>query len=144
LLAIEHISLRLALAIYSFTDMGHYALLDENNIVVNVITGRDEHEVIDGIDDWEKYYSEFTGYKVKRTSYNTTAGTHTSGGTPFRKNYAAIGGYYDENLDAFIHPKNFPSWVLDEETCLWEPPTPQPTDRSTWWDEENQVWADFE
>ena len=124
--------------------MAHYAFLDKNNVVVQVITGRDENEVIDGIDDWEKHYSEFSGYKVLRTSYNTYGGVNLKGGEPFRKNYAAIGGYYDENLDAFIHPKPYPSWVLDEETCIWEPPTPQPTDRPTWWDEENQVWVDYE
>jgi hypothetical protein len=124
--------------------MAHYALLDENNIVTSVITGRDEHEAIDGISDWEKAYSEVTGFKALRTSYNTYGGVHLSGGIPFRKNYAAIGGYYDENLDAFIHPKNFPSWILNEETCTWEPPTPQPTDRLTWWDEENLTWADIE
>jgi hypothetical protein len=124
--------------------MGHYALLDKDNVVVQVITGRNEDEVVDGISDWEKHYSDFTGYRVLRTSYNTYGGVHQNGGTPHRKNYAAIGGYYDDALDAFIHPKPYPSWTLDETTCVWQAPIPQPTDRATWWDEENQSWVDLD
>jgi hypothetical protein len=124
--------------------MAHYAFLDDNNIVVQVITGRDEEESIDGITDWEQHYSEFSGYKVKRTSYNTYANEHQSGGIPFRKNYASIGGYYDEALDGFVPPKPFESWTLNETTCNWEPPTPQPTDYATWWDEATLSWVAFE
>ena len=123
--------------------MGHYALLDKDNIVVQVITGRNEGEVVDGISDWEQYYSDFTGLRAVRTSYNTYGGVHLNGGTPHRMNYAAIGGYYDERLDAFIHPKQYPSWTLDEETCTWQPPTPQPQDRSTYWDEATLSWIDL-
>ena len=81
--------------------------------MTSVIVGKDEGE--DGI-DWEAYYG------AKRTSYNTRGGVHQLGGTPFRKNYAGIGYYYDSQRDAFISPKPFPSWVLNEETCLWEVP----------------------
>jgi hypothetical protein len=122
--------------------MGHYALLDKDNIVVQVITGRNEDEVVDGISDWEKYYSDFTGLRAVRTSYNTYSGVHQKGGTPHRMNYAAIGGYYDDRLDAFIHPKPYPSWILNETTCTWEPPIPQPvTENGSWWDDENQQWV---
>ena len=71
--------------------MGHYAFLDENNIVTEVITGKDENEVVEGISDWETYYGEFRGQVCKRTSYNTYHNEHKLGGTPFRKNYAGIG-----------------------------------------------------
>jgi hypothetical protein len=91
--------------------MAHYAYLNENNIVVGVIVGRNEGE--DGI-DWEQYYG------AKRTSYNTFAGKHISGGTPFRKNYAGIGYSYDLARDAFIPPKPDGEYVLNEETCQWE------------------------
>jgi hypothetical protein len=108
--------------------MAHYALLDENNIVVNVITGRDENDVVDDIVDWEQHYSEVTGFNCKRTSYNTYANEHKENKTPFRKNYAMIGGSYDEENDDFIPPKIFPSWTLNEETFLWEPPYKAPKD----------------
>jgi hypothetical protein len=97
--------------------MAHYAFLDENSIVTEVITGKDENE--DGI-DWEQYYGEFRGQVCKRTSYNTRAGTHISGGEPFRKNYAGIGYTYDPDRDAFIPPKPDGDYILNEETCLWE------------------------
>lgn len=99
--------------------MAHYALLDENNIVTNVIVGRNEDEVIDGISDWEAHYSEVTGQVCKRTSYNTYGGVNEKG-TAFRKNYAMIGGMYDPIRDAFIAPKpDNGEWTLNEETCLW-------------------------
>ena len=84
--------------------------------------------------DWEEYY------KAKRTSYNTRGGVHTEGGTPFRKNYAGIGYRYDEALDAFIPPKPFESWFLNEETCLWEPPVPMPESGPHTWNEETLSW----
>ena len=102
--------------------MAHYALLDENNVVVNVICGCDECEEY----DWEKIYEENSGLKCRRTSFNTFNGIHCSGGEPFRMNYASIGGTYDEDKDAFIPPKPYNSWVLNEETCSWEPPIPPP------------------
>lgn len=101
--------------------MAHYALL-EDNIVIQVITGLDE----DGEEDWEQVYGERMGMVCKRTSYNTVGGVHRTGGTPFRKNYAGIGYSYDEQRDAFIPPKPLDSFVLNEETCLWETPYPAP------------------
>ena len=102
--------------------MAHYALLD-NNLVINVIVGVDENE---GGEDWEQVYGERLGMVCKRTSYNTSHGVHRNGGTPFRKNYAGIGFTYDEERDAFIPPKPLGSFVLNEETCDWEPPYPMP------------------
>jgi hypothetical protein len=120
--------------------MAHYALLDENNTVVNVITGWDEDQLIEGKDP-ETWYGEFHNLKCKRTSRNTHAGVHVEGGTPFRKNYAVIGGVYDESRDAFIGPKPFPSWTLDEEKCCWVPPTPEPKDEKLYyWDEATVSW----
>jgi hypothetical protein len=118
--------------------MAHYALIDEDNIVVNVITGKDEGE--DGI-DWEDYYGTFTGLTCKRTSYNTHANQHSNGGEPFRKNYAAIGMIWDEARDAFYYPKPFESFALNEETCLWEAPFPMPNDGNLYsWNEEEGAW----
>ena len=96
--------------------MAHYALLDKNNIVVQVITGKDENE---GIYDWEQFYTQETRLTAKRTSYNTVGGVHLMGGTPFRKNYAGIGYTYDPVRDAFIPPQPTPDAVLDEATCQW-------------------------
>lgn len=118
--------------------MAHYAFLDENNIVTEVIVGKNEDE--DGI-NWEQHYGSFRNQVCKRTSYNTTGGVHNSGGTPYRKNYAGIGYTYDAQRDAFIPPKPFNSWVLDEDTCLWNPPTPMPDDGQMYtWNEETTSW----
>jgi hypothetical protein len=84
--------------------MAHFAFLDENNIVTEVIVGIDETETIEGKDP-ETWYSEFRGQTCKRTSYNTRGGVHVNGGTPFRGNYAGIGYEYREDLDAFIPPQ---------------------------------------
>ena len=92
--------------------MAHYALLNGANFVVQVVVGSG--------DDLESYYAELMGLTCKRTSYNTQGGVHSAGGTPFRKNYAGIGYTYDAARDAFIPPKPYPSWVLVEESCLWE------------------------
>jgi hypothetical protein len=119
--------------------MAHYAFLDENKIVTEVIVGKDEGE--DGI-DWEQWYGEFRGQTCKRTSYNTVAGVHLNGGTPFRKNYAGIGFSYDEARDAFIGPKPFDSWILDEDSCTWHAPVAHPGDGSFYiWNEEDQEWV---
>jgi len=108
-------------------------MLDENNIVVQVIVGKNENE--DGV-DWEQYYGG------KRTSFNTIGGVHQLGGTPFRKNYAGIGYTYDATRDAFLPPQPFPSWVLSEDTCLWDAPTPMPTDDQRYvWDEATTSWV---
>jgi hypothetical protein len=96
--------------------MAHYAVLNPNNIVVNVFVGKDE--TTPGT-NWEEYYSQ-PGARVKRTSYNTIGGVHILGGVPFRKNYAGIGFSYSDELDAFIPPKPEGDWVLNPESCLWE------------------------
>lgn len=122
--------------------MAHYAFLDENNIVVEVIVGRDE---TDNLLDWEQHYSEVKGLVCKRTSYNTSGNIHLLGGTPFRKNYASIGFYYDQDKDAFIPPKPFNSWILNNETCLWEPPVSKPDNANSYeWDEQNVNWKIIE
>lgn len=122
--------------------MAHYVILDSNNIVVNGFVGRNEGE--DGV-DWEQYYS------AKRTSYNTRGGVHYDPITnepsadqskAYRKNYAGIGYSYDQERDAFIPPKPYPSWLLNESTCLWDAPVPYPTDGQMYlWDEDNQQWT---
>ena len=119
--------------------MAHYSFLDENNIVTEVIVGKDEGE---DNTDWEVHYGNFRNQVCKRTSYNTSGGVHNEGGIPFRKNYAGIGFTYDEQRDAFIPPKPFSSWILNEDTCLWEPPVPYPTDGEQYtWNEEELEWV---
>ena len=119
--------------------MAHYAFLDENNIVIEVIVGKDEGD--DGV-DWEAHYGAFRGQTCKRTSYNTHGGVHSSGGTPFRKNYAGIGYSYNQLRDAFIPPKPYSSWTLNEDTCLWESPVPYPDDGNLYvWDEITTAWV---
>jgi len=118
--------------------MAHYTFLDNNNIVTEVIVGKDEGEENT---DWEFHYGNFRGQVCKRTSYNTSGGTHSSGGTPFRKNYAGIGYFYDLTRDAFIAQKPYASFILNEETCLWEAPVPYPTDGERYtWNEETISW----
>lgn len=117
--------------------MAHYAFLDENNIVTEVITGCDETGT-----DWEEHYGNARGQVCKRTSYNTLGGVHELGGKPFRKNYAGIGFVYDEQRDAFIPPQPYASWVLNESTCLWEPPYPYPDQENMYyWDEAITKWV---
>ena len=111
--------------------MAHYAFLDENNIVTEVIPGRNEDEIVDGISDWEKYYGEFRGQVCKRTSFNGN----------IRFNYAGIGYTYDVVRDAFIAPKPHNSWILDEATCTWNAPTPMPLDGKPYhWVEDDLNW----
>ena len=120
--------------------MAHYAFLDEHYVVTEVIVGKDESNY-----DWEAHYGQFRGQLCKRTSYNTRGGVHSEGGTPFRKNYAGIGYTYDPQRDAFIPPKPFASWVLDESTCLWAAPTPMPTDGKMYrWDEDTTSWVEMQ
>jgi hypothetical protein len=119
--------------------MAHYAFLDQNNIVTEVIVGKDEGE--EGV-DWEQHYGSFRGQTCKRTSYNTHGGQHKLGGTPLRMNYAGIGFFYDAGRDAFIPPKPYPSWVLNDATCLWDAPIPYPTDGKDYvWDESTVSWV---
>lgn len=118
--------------------MAHYAFLDDSSIVTHVIVGKEENE--NGI-DWEQFYATEVGQPCKRTSYNTCANTHRLGGTPFRKNYAGIGYTFDADRDAFIPPKPYDSWVLDENTCTWVAPKPQPDDGQRYhWDESSLSW----
>ncbi len=112
--------------------MAHYAFLDKDGIVTEVITGRDETETVDGISDWETYYGNIRNQDCVRTSYNGN----------IRYNYAGIGFTYDEERDAFIPPKPYESWVLDEETCQWAAPIPYPEDDVMYqWDEEAIDWV---
>lgn len=112
--------------------MAHYAFLDDNNIVTEVITGIDETELIEGLDT-ETWYGNFRGQVCKRTSYNAN----------IRKNYAGIGFTFDAELDAFIPPKPFASWVLNEETCNWQAPVPMPEGNYRW-DEASMSWLEVE
>ena len=108
--------------------MAHYAFLDENNLVTEVIPGKDESDLTH---NWEEYYGGIRGQVCKRTSYNGN----------IRKNYAGVGYTYDAGRDAFIAPKPYPSWTLNESTCQWEAPTPYPTDGLTYrWDEPTLSW----
>lgn len=110
--------------------MAHYAFLDEKNIVVEVIAGIDETELIDNVTP-EEWYQNWKGLRCIRTSYNGK----------IRKNYAGIGYFYDEKKDAFIAPKPFTSWILDAETCKWIAPVDRPDNDSDYlWSEELGDW----
>jgi hypothetical protein len=120
--------------------MAHYAFLDENNIVTEVIVGKDEG---DEGRDWEQWYGEFRGQTCKRTSYNTIGGIHNNGGTPFRKNYAGIGYTYRADIDAFVPPQPFASWTLNVD-AQWEPPVAMPQDGKMYsWDESTTSWTEI-
>ena len=97
---------------------------------------------VNGID----FLTKLTGWAVwKQTSYNTHGGIHTLGGTPFRKNHAGVGFTYDEDRDAFIAPKPYNSWTLNEDTCQWDSPVPYPTDGKRYtWDESTTNWVEVE
>jgi hypothetical protein len=127
--------------------MAHFALLDENNIVTFVTVGRDED------DGKEAELSARTGQVYKQTSYNTRGGVYYTPNTntpdpdqskAFRKNYAGLGYTYDDVIDGFIPPKPYPSWLLNTNTGLWEPPIPYPTDGKQYtWDETTQSWIEI-
>ena len=110
--------------------MAHYAFLDENNIVTEVIVGIDETELIEGLDP-ETWYANFRGQVCKRTSYNGN----------IRKQYAGIGFSYNPVNDVFIRPQPFPSWSLNENFD-WEPPTPKPEGFGWTWDEPSLSWVE--
>lgn len=124
--------------------MAHFAKLDENNIVTFVTKGRQED------DGKEQELFDRTGDVYRQTSYNTHGGIHYNAETgevsedqskAYRKNYAGLGYTYDEELDAFIPPKPYDSWVLNEDTCLWEAPFPYPEDGEMYfWDESEGTW----
>ena len=111
--------------------MAHYAFLNENNVVTEVITGIDETELIEGLDT-ETWYGNFRGQTCKRTSYNNN----------IRKQYASIGFTYDAVNDVFVAPQPYPSWSLDNNFD-WQPPTPMPTEGRWYWDEDNLSWTEL-
>ena len=114
--------------------MSHFAKV-ENGVVTQVIVI--EQDVVD-----TGLFGDPASWV--QTSYNTNAGVHRNGGTPMRKNYAGIGYIYDSVRDAFYAPSPYPSWILNEDTCVWEAPIamPEPTEGTYYtWDEENQAWA---
>lgn len=124
--------------------MAHYAILDANNVVINIINGKDEN---DPLHNWEEIYG------AKRTSINTKCGVHyephsnipsDDQSKAFRKNYAHIGFTYDPVRDAFVPPKPYPSWILNEDTCVWEAPVPYPEEKNGQfyvWDEAAMSWV---
>lgn len=111
--------------------MAHYAFLDDNNVVTEVITGRHETEVVNGISDWEAYYGGIRGQVCKRTSYHGN----------IRRRFAGIGSTYSPDLDMFIEPKPYPSWSLDSNGD-WQPPIAKPDADGLWqWHEDTQEWT---
>ena len=119
--------------------MAHFAEVDENNIVLRVLVVDDLNE-----SNGQEFLATTLGLGGTwiKTSYNTHAGVHSNGGTPLRKNYAGIGYTYDSGRDAFIPPKTYPSWVLNEESCVYEAPVAKPTDGALYtWNEETTSWA---
>jgi len=110
--------------------MAHYAFLDKNNIVTEVITGRNETEVVEGISDWEEHYGAFRGQRCLRTSYSGS----------IRGRFAGIGYSYDEEADVFITPQPYPSWKLDSGKN-WQAPKPYPKDKKAYtWNEKTLNW----
>ena len=124
--------------------MAHFAKLGTGNIVerVEVVSNdiaTDEQTGVDFLNDLYK-----TRDVWKKTSYNTKGGVHLLGGTPFRKNYGGIGFTYDQTKDAFIPPKPFDSWTLNETTCIWEAPVAYPSDGKDYeWDESSTSWKEI-
>ena len=111
--------------------MGHYAKVYQG-VVQSVIVAKA---------DFIAQYSDGKPGRWVKTSYNTRAGVHTNGGTPLRKNYAGIGFIYDSKRDAFYEPQPYASWILNEDTCVWEPPTARPDDGSEYiWNEATTSW----
>ena len=112
--------------------MSYFAKINDDNIVEQVV-----------IAESAEWCETNIGGTWLQTSYNTVGGVHTAGGTPLRKNYAGIGYTYDAERDAFIAPNPFASWLLNEDTCLWEPPVPKPTDGKIYeWDEPTLSWIE--
>ena len=123
--------------------MAHYAKIDENSKVISVIVvANTDCQNVDGIEEEEvgRQFLEntFGGSLWKKCSYNTRGNVHLTGGTPLRKNFAGVGHTYDEDRDAFIPPKTFTSWTLNETSCLWESPIAYPSDGKDYvWNETN-------
>jgi hypothetical protein len=116
--------------------MAHWAKINESGIVTHVTVGNNS--------DFDEGYSWLVnnlGGTWIKTSYNTYGGSHKNNGIPLRKNFAAIGMIYDPIRDAFYEQQPYNSWILNEETCLWEPPTSCPNDGSMYeWNEESLSW----
>lgn len=121
--------------------MAHWAELDENNVVLRVLVGDNNDPA--GDEGYQWLIDNLGGTWVK-TSYNTVAGIHIAGGTPFRKNYAGVGYTYDETLDAFLPPKPHDNWIIDEATGTWIPPIPKPDDGKDYvWNQDETRWVEF-
>ena len=121
--------------------MAHFAKLGVGNIIIEVAIVSNDIATTEqaGIDFLNNLYGSRDVWK--QTSYNTVGGQHLLDGTPLRKNYASIGFTYNQTLDAFIPPKPFASWILNEDTCLWEAPIAYPTDGNVYkWNEETTTW----
>ena len=119
--------------------MAHFAEIDQNNIVTRVLVVNNDQE-----DRGQEFLATDLGLGGTwiKTSYNTIAGVHSNGGIPLRKNYAGIGYTYDSVRDAFYAPKPFASWILNEDTCTWNAPTPMPVEEGKFytWNEETTSW----
>jgi len=125
--------------------MASFAKIGLNNKVIAVISVNNEvlkdSNGVEREDLGIQFLNELYGWPIwKQTSYNTAAGIHLNGGTPFRKNHASIGATYDEDRDAFIPKKPFNSWVLNEQTCNWEAPVVKPNDNLYKWNESTKTW----
>lgn len=121
--------------------MAHFAQVDENNTVVQVLVVSD-----DQAHRGQDFLANDLGLGGNwiQTSYNTNAGVHANGGTPLRKNYAGVGYTYDASRDAFIPPKPYNSWTLNEDTCLWDAPVSYPADGKIYrWDEDTVNWVEI-
>ena len=121
--------------------MAHFAKIGIGNIVekVEVVSNNIATTEQAGVDFLNNLYK--TNDVWKQTSYNTKGGVHLLGGTPFRKNFASVGYRYDQTKDAFIPPRPFTSWTLNEETCLWEAPVAYPDDGQRYsWNETTTSW----
>ena len=122
--------------------MAHFAKLDENNVVLSVHRVQDDIATDEtaGINYLKNLYK---WENWKQCSYNTFGGVHKLGGTPLRKNFPGINFTYDSNRDAFLYPKPYPSWTLNETSCLWEPPSTCPQDGKAYlWNESTTSWEE--
>lgn len=126
--------------------MAYFAKIGLNGRVITVVSVNNEVlKDSNGVEREElgvEFLNKFYGWPIwKQTSYNTKGGVHKNNGVPFRKNYASIGYVYDEDRDAFILKKPYASWVLNEQTCIWEAPVPMPNDGQNYiWNEITKNW----
>ena len=126
--------------------MAHFAKLNTSNkvLAVHVVNNDVATDEAAGVAFLEELYGQENGITWKQTSYNTFANQHQSGGTPFRKNYASVGGFYDPDADGFYEPMPFNGWTLNSETFIWEAPVAQPSDGNYKWNEQTQSWDSVE